>query len=39
MLRLERPDERDDQEQEWQEFLEWLEENGGIPDDPELPFN
>lgn len=41
MLRLEKPDERTEQEreQEWREFLEWVEENDGIPEDPELPFN
>lgn len=41
MLRIERPDDRSEQEreQEWQDFLDWVEENDGIPADPELPFN
>lgn len=28
-----------EQEQEWEEFQQWVADNNGIPADPELPFN
>lgn len=29
----------EEQEQEWEEFQQWVADNNGIPADPELPFN